>query len=523
MLDKLLVVLFLLPIVLNAQLNPNWQHLDPYKDSILGVSSYRAHEFLKNKKSKQVIVAIIDNGVELTHHDLQGKFWVNPNEIAGNGIDDDKNGYIDDINGWNFLGNQNGQNIKRETTELTRLYATLSKKYGNIDINKLKSKELKDYQEFQKVKAAYLKVLNAKKDEINLYQNILLNCKEADKTLNNYFNKNTYSETDLLSIPDTAKNAFEAGKYMLKVYRANLNIPKLEVLIDNNKQDIATRLNPDFNIRKEIIGDDLNNLNDNKYGNNHVDAQSPFHGTGVAGIIGGLHNEIGIDGIAANVKLMILRALPNGDEQDKDVALAILYAINNHADIINCSFGKAWSAHPELVEYAMKKAEKAGVLIVHAAGNDGQNNDSISTFPTGFYSDGSRAKNWLNVGASQAKDDENLIAYFSNYGKESVDVFAPGIEINTCILNNKYDLSSGTSIAAPIVSGIAAQLKSFYPKLNAVELKEILIKSAYHPKTKSIILQDKPEKRFSLEELSVSGGIANLYNAIILIEKEYSK
>ncbi len=522
MIKFFLLIFIFFPIDSFAQIIPGWQHLDPDKDSVLGVSTYRAYEYLKSRKSKPVIVAVIDNGAELTHQDLQGQFWINVNEIEGNGIDDDKNGYIDDIHGWNFLGNSKGQNIGRETKELTRIYADLNNKFEHIDKDKLTGNELKDFEKYQKVRQAYLESVKQKKNEISLYQNILLNCMEADRILKEYFKKDNYTESELIAISKNDVHVLAVGNYMLNILKSDLSISKLEGIVEKNKLDLETRLNPEFNVRREIIGDNPDDLNDCKYGNNQVNTQGPYHGTGIAGTIGALYNGIGIDGIAKNVKLMILRVLPNGDERDKDVALAILYAVNNHAEIINCSFGKPWSAHPEFVEYAMRKAEKAGVLIVHASGNEGQNNDSIATYPTGYYADGTRAKNWINVGASQSKDNENLVAPFSNYGIKSVDIFAPGVDINSCILGSKYELASGTSVSAPVVSGIAAVLKSYYPKLTATQIKEIIIHSAYIPNTKEIYLGEQTKKKTKMNFISVSGGIANLYKAILYIEaKKY--
>jgi len=520
---SVLIFLLVLPEVLTSQSKTDWQHLDPENDSVLGVSTIRAYEFLKNRESKPVIVAIIDNGAELTHQDLLGQFWTNTKEIAGNGIDDDKNGYIDDIHGWNFLGNQKGENIKRETTELTRLYGSLSKRFENVDKEHLAKNELKDFETFQKMKQIYLQTLKQKEDEVIIYQNILWNCLQADRIIKELIKKDSYSENDLRNLSDTNFQTVAAAKFMIKIIKAELSISKIEAIIENNKLDLETRLNPAFNIRNEMIGDNPADLKDNKYGNSQIDAQSPYHGTSVAGIIGALHNGFGIDGIAKNVKLMILRVLPNGDERDKDVALAILYAVNNGADIINCSFGKPFSSHPEFVEYAMKKAERAGVLIVHASGNYGQNNDSIPAYPTGYYANGTRAKNWINVGACHSKDDENIIASFSNYGKKSVDIFAPGVDINSCALNSKYESGSGTSIAAPIVSGIAAVLKSYYPKLSAVQIKEIIIQSAWQPKTEKTILVGQAKKELKLKDISVSGGIANLYRSILFIESKKKK
>ncbi len=286
------------------------------------------------------------------------------------------------------------------------------------------------------------------------------------------------------------------------------------------EKDIETRLNPSFNVREEIIGDNPANLSDSIYGNNMVDAMSPYHGTGVAGTVGALWDSTGVNGIAKNVKLMILRVLPNGDERDKDIALAIRYAIQNGADIINCSFGKQYSSYPEFVQEAIKEAETADVLIVHAAGNDSKNNDSIPTYPTGYYQDGSRANNWLSVGASGSKDDESMVAFFSNFGKKTVDVFAPGMDIKSCVLGSKYEWASGTSAAAPMVAGIAAVLKSYYPNLSAKQLKEVIMLSCYQSKAKKVYLPGS-KKLVNFKDLSVSGGIVNLYRAILLVEKRY--
>jgi len=520
MIKNTLIVLLFMPFIAKSQIINNWQNLDPERDSVLGVSTYRAYELLKDKISKPVVVAIIDNGAELSHFDLAGQFWVNPNEIPDNRTDDDKNGYIDDINGWNFLGNALGQNIKRETTELTRLFGYLSKNIVTTDHKKSNKKEIEAFNKYQKIKRAYQEAVKEKKAEISFYEYLLNAILKADTVIKTYFDKDEYNIADLKSIPDTIKQKSAEINLMRRLLEVGLNISKIKSIIDNNKQDLETRLNPEFNIRKEIIGDNTDDLKDKFYGNNQVNAMSPYHGTGVAGIIAALYNNKGTDGIAKNVKLMIIRILPNGDENDKDVALAILYAIDNGADIINCSFGKSWSAHPDFVEFAIKKAERANVLIVHAAGNDARNNDSISIYPKGYYSNGKRAKNWICVGASMPKDNENLLATFSNYGKNSVDILAPGQDIYSCVLNNQFEPGSGTSLAAPVVSGIAAVIKSYYPKITAVKLKKILISSAYKPTVEKVLIPGKKNTKACLNEIMASGGIANLYRAIQLLESE---
>ncbi len=500
-----------------------WHHLDPEKDKVLGISTFKAYELLKDRKSNTVVVAVIDNGAELAHEDLQGQFWTNPNEIEGNGIDDDKNGYIDDIHGWNFLGNQKGENIKRETTELTRIYARLNKKYGDNSDSIYFLKDSMNYADYMRIKQLFLNSVETKTNEIKVYKNLLRNFQLADSIMKEYFQQDNYEQLDLFQLKDTAKLILSARNFLIDVYAAELSSQKLQTIIKNNQDDLETRLNPDFNIRQEIIGDNPADLNDSVYGNNMVGAQNPYHGTGVAGTIAALWNDKGINGIAKDVKLMILRVLPNGDERDKDVALAIRYAVRNHADIINCSFGKSYSQNPEFVMEAVLEAENAGVLMVHAAGNDGRNSDSILTYPTGFYTDGQRAENWLSVGASGSGDHKGLVAYFSNYGEKSVDVFAPGVDVPTCIPGNKYELSSGTSTSAPVVSGIAAVLKSYFPGLSAIDMRQIIMESVYVPKTLLVQLPGNRNKLADFKNLSVSGGIVNLYQAIILTMIKYKK
>jgi cell wall-associated protease len=514
------IISCLFPLIVFGQKPKEWQHLDPEKDNVVGVSTFRAYELMQGKKSKPVLVAIIDNGVDLNHEDLQDQFWRNLGEIPQNGIDDDKDGYIDDINGWNFLGNQKGENIKREQTELSRIYSSLHKKYGDSLKSNLMKADSAGFNHYLKIKTLFEKSVKDKSEEISNYKSMFKYYLYADSLIKLRYPDHQYSQLNLFRLKDTSKKVIQARDFLLDMAEFDLDSQKLSRLIKDNQEDLETRLNPDFNIRSKIVGDNPEDLNDSIYGNNMVNAQNPYHGTGVAGNIGALYNGKGVNGIAKDVRLMIIRALPNGDENDKDVALAIRYAVRHNADIISCSFGKSYSMHPEFVEQAIREAEKAGVLIVHAAGNDGRNNDSVPTYPTGYYSDGKRAANWLSVGASTSEDKSGLVAYFSNYGKASVDVFAPGYELPSCILGNKYDLASGTSTAAPVVSGIAAVLKSYFPELKATELRDIIIKSVYIPKTKLVKLPGNADKLVNFSELSVSGGIANLYRALLLAQSK---
>ncbi|MEI7597244.1 MAG: S8 family serine peptidase [Bacteroidota bacterium] len=514
-------LILLYPFISFAQNKAEWQHQDPKDDGVLGISTYKAYELLKNKTPDTVIVAIIDNGTDINHEDLKGLIWVNKKEIPNNGIDDDKNGYIDDINGWNFLGNAEGKNLKQETTEVTRYYFQLKNKYESKSINEINASEKEEYKNYLLAKENYTNDFRTKTENLALYEFILENYIACDKILTEFFKKPDYTEAEVKKIKKRHKELKKAKEFMLLIYADKLTKAKIEKLVADTKRDIETRLNPNFSARAEMVGDKPNDISDSIYGNNMVNACGPSHGTGVAGVVGALDNGIGATGVARCVKFMILRIVPNGDERDKDIALAYRYAVRNGASIINCSFGKRFSPQAEFVDQAMIEAENAGVLIVHAAGNNGTNNDSIPHYPTGVFLNGKIPNNWITVGASSNKDNEYLVASFSNYGKKSVDVFAPGVELLNINLNNKYDLVSGTSVASPVVAGIAAVLKSYYPYLSAKQLKEIILKSVYIPKTKMVELPGRTTDKKDFSALSVSGGIVNLYNAILLVESSY--
>ena len=518
---QLIFTLLFLPLQLVAQ-EKDWHHLDPEDDGILGISTVKAYDYLKDKKADTVIIAIIDNGAQITHEDLAGTIWVNPKEIPNNKIDDDNNGYIDDINGWNFLGNSKGENLKRETVGITRLYALLHEKYVDQTQFSIQAENLEEYKRYQFIKSEFEATLKKKNEEIIYYQNILAYYIECDATISDFLKKSDYTEDEVRQIKKRNHKIASAKHFLIQIYDNKLTKKGIETRITNLKKDLETRLNPKYKNREHIVGDDPDNMLDTLYGNNNVQAKGPYHGTGVASVVGALNNTIGVDGVAKHVKLMIIRIVPNGDERDKDTVLAWKYAINNGADIINCSFGKKHSVHPEFVRQAIIEAEQAGVLIVNGAGNLGTNNDEIPYYPTGLKTDSVKANNFITVGASKSKDNEHLAAFFSNYGETSVDIFAPGFNIGNCVLNNGYDKGSGTSISAPVVAGMAAVLKSYYPYLTAKQLKEIIIKSAYIPKTERVISPGENRKDIvSFKTLSVAGGIANLYRAVLLVEKEY--
>lgn len=503
----------------------NWYNLDPKADGIMGVSTQKAYEkILKDKPSKTVLVAIIDSGIDILHEDLREKIWINSGEIAGNEQDDDENGYVDDVHGWNFIGGPDGQHIVDETLEVTRIYKRLNDKFGRSTESTILPEQKQEYATYLMIKEEFENEVDKAKKEKLLLTRFDQNFSFADSMVTDYLQKDNYDLVILKSIEaeDPALNA--AKNYIVTLYENGFTKEIFSEMVQRNEEKLQVQFNPDFDARSRIVGDDPENLRDWQYGNNDVDGKRSEHGTHVAGIIGAVRNNgLGIDGVADNVKMMVLRAVPNGDERDKDIANAIIYAVNNGAQIINMSFGKGYSPQKHAVDSAVQIAEARGVLLIHSAGNSAENNDKKVTYPTKVYSNNKgAATNWITVGASSMYANEELIAPFSNYGKTTVDIFAPGVDIYSAMPDNKYAVQSGTSMAGPVVTGVAAMLMSYYPELTAQEVKRIIIASAYKQPKLKVIQPGKvegKELKVKLKDLSVGGGIINAYNAAQMAEK----
>ncbi|RZJ33907.1 MAG: peptidase S8 [Flavobacterium sp.] len=478
-----------------------WSHLDLVKDTIPGMSVDRAYsELLKNKKGTTVIVGVVDSGVDIDHEDLKSVIWTNPKEIAGNNIDDDHNGYVDDVHGWNFLGDANNENL-----EMTRIL----KKGDDGSEN------------YKKAKAAY----DAQYSEIMMGKQQVDFIFNAKKLVSDHLKKDDFTIEEVKAIDTKDPSLLQAKNVIASIlaqtgpsFNEELNGFKKQVydMLDYN-------LNKDFDGRK-IVGDNPDDINDRKYGNNNVtgpEKEGALHGTHVAGIIAaGRNNGIGSDGVAQNVLIMPVRAVPNGDEYDKDVALAIRYAVDNGAKVINGSFGKAFSPHRDWVWDALKYAASKDVLIVFAAGNDGHDIDlpEFRDYPTDAGDDTKEiTDNVLTIGALNYSLGENLVAGFSNYGKRNVDVFSPGMKIYSSVPNNKYLYEQGTSMASPNAAGVAALVRSYYPNLSAKQVKQILMESGT-PLTTEVALGENQEKR-PFSEASKSGRMINAYNALQMAEK----
>lgn len=477
-----------------------WSHLDLIKDTIPGMSVDRAYEeLLKNKKGQKVIVAVIDSGTDIEHEDLIGRVWTNAKEIPGNGIDDDNNGYIDDIHGWNFLGD-----IVHETLEMTRIV-----RKGDDGSETFKKAQKK---------------LEEKKNEALTNKQQIDFILAADKGILEHLKKEDYTLQDVKSILTTNPTL---GNYKMAMMQFLANSSREEFMksVKEYEEHIYDQLNYNLNVEfdgRKVLGDNYEDFSTKFYGNNQVwgpDKKHALHGTHVAGIIAQVRgNNLGGDGVATNVEIMAVRAVPNGDEYDKDIALAIRYAADNGAKIINGSFGKGFSPQKEWVYEAIKYAASKDVLFVHAAGNDGDDLNIVESFPNDRIGDKEIADNFIKIGALNFDYGSKTVADFSNYGKTDVDVFAPGVKIYATVPNNEYEHQQGTSMASPNAAGVAALIRSYYPTLTAPQVKQILKESGVAI-NKTVIVAGDPTNKLPFSELSTSGKIVNAYNALLMADK----
>ena len=519
---KTILFLFLLicqlPII--AQDSIPWHHNNS-SSGVEGISLDDAYTFLKakNKIPSNVIVAIIDSGIDTTHEDLIDRIWNNPNDIP-NGIDDDGNGYVDDIHGWNFIGGADGRNVDGETVESVRFYRENIEAFEGKSISKISGEDKKKYKLWTKAKKDVLGKIKDYNYRMNTFSEWIDLIDEAEKYIKDKEELDTLTISDIKSFTPKNDDEYRMRKMLLYADTNGVNKKGLKEMVDYYSKQLEKSYNLKYNPRPDIVGDNTDDINDTIYGNNDIMAVGYSHGTGVSGVVGAIRNNgIGIQGIVDSVQLMILRVVPGGDERDKDVALAIKYAVKNGAKVINCSFGKYYSKHPEFVSEAIDYAVVNDVLIIHAAGNNAENNDRIAHFPT---HNEVQKDNWIDVGASGKYNNLDLAASFSNYGHKSVDLFAPGVNIYTTAKNNNYRAVSGTSESSPVVAGIAALLRSYYPELSAKQVRDIIIESAVSYKNSKVNYTNYKgiNKKIKFKKLSVTGAIVNALEAVKLAESK---
>lgn len=530
----------------------NWHHKDFESDKIYGIGTKKTYQFLqkKQREAHPIIVAVIDSGIDIDHKDLKNNLWINPAPGKAGDLD----AYINDQYGWNFIGGAK-DDVQQDNIESTRIVRRFKRVFESGDISKDKSMQEqypKHYQLYLAAKKDYEEKFVKSKEKLSvanrlqrLKKSLSIGFDQAIHQLGkqklSYALINSIKETsdEVVLLKNTLqKNMFKPsrdsieGKNLQEIKRA---VEKdLDDVIDYYAKDAKYSYNINFDPRS-IVGDNYEDTNERFYGNNRVKGRHQddnLHGTHVAGIIAANAQDNGAKGIADQARIMSLRAVPDGDERDKDVANAIRYAVDKGAKIINMSFGKNFSPQKHVVDMAINYAQSKGVLLIHAAGNDSKNLDEQENYPSNENEQGIELGDlWINVGASSYKNDENLVAYFSNYGKNTVDLFAPGMQIYSTTPENSYQYLQGTSMAAPVVTGAAALLWSYYPKFSAQEIKNLLLESV-HKVNKMVYLpsnrKDDQEKEISskkvpFKSLSKSGGILDLYKAVELAEKRYKR
>lgn len=497
----------------------SWNQLDLVADTIPGMSVERAYtEILNSRTGKTVIVGIVDSGVDINHEDLQGVIWTNPKEIANNGKDDDNNGYVDDMHGWNFLGES-----VHETLEMVRVVRRNKNRFEGKTESQIAAADKADFADYQRAK----EMLNKKTEELQGPKQQLDFIQNAQKTLADALGKKDFTLDDLKELKSNDQSVMQARNIFMQIL-ANSSREDLNKELKSFEKYVYGQLNYNLNIDfdgRKPVGDDPFNFSDRNYGNNNVigpDLEEVTHGTHVAGIVAAVRNNgTGMNGVASNAQIMVLRAVPDGDEYDKDIALAIRYAVDNGAKVINGSFGKAFSPNRAWVDEAIKYAASKDVLFVHAAGNDGLDLDDAKNYnfpndaPHGSNTE--YADNVLTVGAIKPKYGSDMVAGFSNYGQTQVDIFAPGVRIWSTTPDNQYEFLQGTSMAAPAVAGIAAVIRSYFPKLTASQVKKVIMDSGLP--INQVVAVPKSDNTQPFGKLSRTGKIANLYNALILADR----
>ncbi|HEX2091477.1 MAG TPA: S8 family peptidase [Longimicrobiaceae bacterium] len=496
----------------------NWWLLDPATERFPGIGAERAYrELLAGKQPrKPVVVAILDTGVDVEHEDLDDNLWTNEDEVPGNGRDDDRNGYVDDVHGWNFIGGRDGRNVNQDTYELTRVYARLRARCA--DATGAPQPGRTGCERYAEVRAEFDSTVQERREQLEQIRSIDMIVDRATQVLRAHLGADSLTLEKVQAIQSFRPDVTQAKQIYLQLAAIRVTPEQIDEQRESLENDLRYGLDPSFDPRP-IVGDDYANPVDRSYGNTDLEGPNADHGTHVAGIAAAERGNGGINGIASPVRIMAVRIVPDGDERDKDVANAIRYAVDNGAQVINMSFGKAYSPEKRLVDEAVRYADSRGVLLVHAAGNDGADLDRDPNFPTPIYEDGGRARNWIEVGASSWPAADSLAASFSNYSRTRVDVFAPGVDILSTVPGNRYERNQGTSMAAPVVTGIAALILAYYPELSADEVKQVILESATRYPDQRVLRPGSEGEQVRFGELSATGGVVNAYAALRLAEQ----
>jgi subtilisin family serine protease len=496
-----------------------WWLLDIERDGVYGAGVDRAYSEILNAKQprREVVVAIIDSGIDTAHEDLISVIWSNPRESRNN-RDDDRNGYVDDVAGWNFIGGRDGGHVDDDTYEVTRLFAACQQRFGGAPATPPRPEQV-TAEECPAIRADFEARRQENEQMLAQIRVLDANVGQIMTLLRQQVGSDSLTVANVRALAPVRNDVRQARQIYLQLAEQNITHEMIKDEQVRIEKLLEFGLNPDFDPRT-IVGDAYANATERGYGNFDVRGPDASHGTGVAGIVAAARrNNIGVDGIATNTRILPIRAVPNGDERDKDIANAIRYAVDAGAHIINMSFGKAYSPYKSVVDAAVRYAEERGVLLVHAAGNDAKDLATEKNFPNRYYLDGDTARNWIEVGASAWQGRGNLAADFSNFGARQVDVFAPGADIRSTSPDNEYESASGTSFAAPVVTGIAALLMAYYPDLKAADVRRIILESAVPLRDVMVVRPGGDEAQVRFGDLSVTGAIVNAYRAVQMAER----
>ena len=505
-----------------------WHLLNYQQDGYFGTGVKEAYELLAGRKTTTVVIAVIDSGIDTLHEDLKANLWTNPKEIPGNGKDDDGNGYIDDLHGWNFCGAPNGENLASNTHEIARVYHHWKKIFEGKTASEISADKLFLFKQWHRADSLISKEYNEYLKNYPDIKSFAEGLQTSNRLLTTYLNKTSFTKAEISTIKNVDSVGW-AAKVWTELFSRTTDSTVQNIAIINEVNGYKNNLLANKNRKEEepidyrgaLVKDNYENIKDRIYGNNNLYANAGNHGTHVSGIIGAVrNNNLGVDGIVNDVRIMFIRAVPGGDEHDKDIALAIRYAVDNGAKIINMSFGKPVSPYKEMVDEAVKYAATKGVLLVHGAGNDAENIDEQPFYPNPVFLEGSKATNYLTVGASGDYSTGGLIASFSNYG-QLVDIFAPGMYINSTTFSNGYEPYDGTSMASPVAAGVAGLIKSYFPAITPEQMIQLLLQSG--SEVKEQVTLPGSSNKVSMLKLCSSGKIVNAFEAAKLAIELYGK
>ena len=532
------------------QADLDWYNCSFDKDGVYGAEVNKAYDFLKGKKiKKRPVVALIGSGMDIEHEDLKQAIWVNPKEKA-DGKDNDKNGLVDDINGWNFLGGKDGQVMEATMREGDREFLRLKDKYADY---------IFDGKNYNKVIDGKLtKVADPENiEEYNYYRNQVLPespmagtysgwqltyvlkayADKFDQMMKERFPGKELTEADfsICYDPKAPRDSLSEVSFMMcamgfGVYKTD----KWETVyagiksgaqIEQAKAEYERKVGQfGADGRKDIIGDNYLDINDNKYGNNVLLTADAAIGTMEAGIsVAKRENGLGGNGIMDQAEIMTLRVAANGEPYLKDIALAIRYAVDHQADIIMLPVQN--TLYPEdqkkWISEALEYAESKGVFCVTPAWEGAQDLAVETYYPNRWMTGKKELTNLMVVCSSDKNGNPSMN---SNYGAKEVDLYAPGMEIYSTYTGDTYQSGTGLGLAAATTVGVAALIKAYYPHLTGTQIRNILLETVTSRKDaeveKGIVVDGKPtQDLFLFGDLCLSGGIINAYQAVVAADK----